>query len=105
MQIVLACYNAGLGHVLDARNLARKRGGNPDSWKDVSACLKAKSDPTVAQDEVVKYGPFNSRQTLAFVDQVWSRYHVYLPPYRTITGYDSIFRGCLLGKAPSFFCG
>lgn len=77
MHIVLACYNAGLGHVLDARSLARKRGGNPDSWKDVSACLKAKSDPEVAKDDVVKCGTFNSRQTLAFVDQVWSRYHIY----------------------------
>lgn len=77
MQIVLACYNAGLGHVLDARNLARKRGGNPDSWKEVSACLKAKANPEVAQDDAVKCGTFNSRQTLAFVNEVWSRYHVY----------------------------
>lgn len=77
MQIVLACYNAGLGHVLDARSLARKSGGNPDSWKDVSACLSAKSNPEVVKDDAVKCGAFNSRQTLAFVNQVVSRYNTY----------------------------
>lgn len=33
--MALAAYNAGIAHVLDARELTRKRGGNPDSWEDV----------------------------------------------------------------------
>ncbi len=33
--MALAAYNAGLSHVLDARELTRKRGGNPDSWPEV----------------------------------------------------------------------
>lgn len=37
--MALAAYNAGLSHVLDARALTRKRGGNPDSWEDVRANL------------------------------------------------------------------
>lgn len=32
MWMALAAYNAGLAHVLDARELVRKRGGNPNSW-------------------------------------------------------------------------
>lgn len=77
LQIVLACYNAGLGHVLDARNLARKHGANPDAWADVSHYLKRKADPEVANDVAVKCGRFNSSETLAFVDRVTTRYETY----------------------------
>lgn len=77
MQLMLACYNAGVGHVLDARNLARKYGADPDSWADVSAYLTLKSDPQIAGDEAVKCGIFNGRQTLAFVDKVVARYRNY----------------------------
>ena len=77
MQIVLACYNAGIGHVLDARSLARKYGANPDSWEDVSDYLSRKADPEVANDSAVKYGRFNSSQTLAFVDNVCAKYQTY----------------------------
>ncbi|MDU5695633.1 MAG: membrane-bound lytic murein transglycosylase MltF [Haemophilus parainfluenzae] len=31
----LAAYNMGLGHILDARRLTKKLGGNPDNWLDV----------------------------------------------------------------------
>ena len=77
MKIVLACYNAGLGHVLDARSLARKYGANPDSWSDVSTYLSLKSDPEVVKDDAVKCGRFNSSQTLAFVNKVFSKYTTY----------------------------
>ena len=77
MKIVLACYNAGLGHVLDARSLARKYGADPDSWSDVSTYLSLKSDPEVVKDDAVKCGRFNSSQTLAFVNKVFSKYTTY----------------------------
>lgn len=77
IRIILACYNAGIGHVQDARYLARKRGGDPDRWADVSACLTLKSDPEVLADEAIKCGRFSGRQTLAFVAQVLARYDSY----------------------------
>lgn len=43
--MALAAYNAGLAHVLDARRLAEKRGGNPDSWPDVRANLALLKQP------------------------------------------------------------
>ncbi|MBR3590234.1 MAG: transglycosylase SLT domain-containing protein, partial [Alistipes sp.] len=40
LSIILASYNAGIGHVLDARRLARAEGANPNSWGDVSRYLQ-----------------------------------------------------------------
>lgn len=77
IRIVLACYNGGIGHVMDARNLARKYGNNPDAWSDVSQYLTLKSKPEYAQDEVVRNGRFIGRQTLAFVDLVMRKYEIY----------------------------
>ncbi|HAS64287.1 MAG TPA: membrane-bound lytic murein transglycosylase MltF [Vibrio sp.] len=35
----LASYNVGYGHVMDARRLTKKQGGNPDQWADVKERL------------------------------------------------------------------
>ncbi len=35
----LAAYNLGLGHVLDVRDITRRRGGDPDKWMDVKENL------------------------------------------------------------------
>lgn len=35
----LASYNVGYGHVMDARRLTKKQGGNPDAWSDVKERL------------------------------------------------------------------
>ncbi|MCD8103123.1 MAG: transglycosylase SLT domain-containing protein [Alistipes sp.] len=78
MGIVLACYNCGVGHVFDARRLAAKYGGNPDSWNDVAYFLQRKGDPEFLADDAVKCGRFNgSGQTLAFVSDVLTRYDTY----------------------------
>lgn len=78
MSIVLAAYNGGIGHVLDARRLARARGENPDSWDVVARYLKLKADPAYYGDEVVRCGRFTgSRQTLAYVRDVMGRYDKY----------------------------
>ena len=77
LKIVLACYNGGIGHVVDARNLARKYGANPDSWEVVADYLTKKSDPQYAHDDVVKNGRFIGKQTLAFVNSVMERYSLY----------------------------
>jgi membrane-bound lytic murein transglycosylase F len=35
----LASYNVGYGHMMDARRLTKKQGGNPDLWSDVKERL------------------------------------------------------------------
>ncbi len=78
MSIVLASYNGGIGHVSDARRLARLHGENPNSWEVVARYLTLKSQPEYYENEVVKCGRFTgSSQTLAYVDDVIGRYDKY----------------------------
>ena len=78
MSIILASYNAGIGHVLDARRLARSEGANPNAWSDVSRYLKLMSEPAYYELEVVKSGKFTgSGQTINYVDEVMRKYNYY----------------------------
>lgn len=72
---VLAAYNLGLAHVIDAKNLAKKYGKNPTVWTNqVDSCLMLKSKPKYYQDEVVKSGYCNGKYTVDFVDNIFERY-------------------------------
>lgn len=78
LSIILASYNAGIGHVLDARRLARAEGANPNSWGDVSRYLQLKADPAYYELDIVKSGKFTgSKQTLGYVSQVMRKYNQY----------------------------
>ncbi|MCH5329960.1 MAG: transglycosylase SLT domain-containing protein [Alistipes sp.] len=77
--IVLASYNGGIGHVSDARRLARAFGEDMNSWIVVSRYLRLKSDPQYYEHEVVKYGRFrDGRHTTAYVRDVMNRYEYYI---------------------------
>ena len=78
ISLMLACYNSGTGHVIDARNLAAKHKGNPNSWADVSRYLQSKSESDYWDDEVVEHGYFGGgEETLAFVEKVMRTYQIY----------------------------
>ena len=78
MSIILASYNGGIGHVSDARRLAKLNGEDPNSWEVVARYLSLKADPAYYESEVVKCGRFTgSRQTLAYVNDVIGRYDKY----------------------------
>ena len=78
MSIILASYNSGIGHVTDARRLARSHGEDPNSWEVVARYLELKSDPAYYESEVVKCGRFTGyKQTKAYVNDVMSRYNRY----------------------------
>lgn len=76
--IIVGCYNAGIGHIADARRLARKYGRCANSWRDVAYFLRLKSYPEYYCDEVVRSGAYASgRQTSAFVRNVLEQYEDY----------------------------
>lgn len=78
LSLILAAYNSGIGHVADARRLAKAHGENPNSWESVARYLELKADPAYYEHEVVKYGRFmGSRQTIAYVENVRNRYARY----------------------------
>ena len=78
LSIILASYNAGLGHVQDARRLAKADGANPNSWAVVSNYLKLKANPAYYNRSEVKAGRFGgSRETLSFVELAMSKYAHY----------------------------
>ncbi len=73
---IIASYNTGPGHVLDARNLAMKYGANPELWEgNVKEWMIKKEDPSVFCDEVVKHGFSYGSVTARYVDDVIGTYH------------------------------
>lgn len=81
MKIVLACYNAGMGHIIDARRLAVKHGANHNSWKQLSEYVAIKGSPEWVDDEAVRNGAFDGTETLQFVDKVMEHYRDYCEKY------------------------
>lgn len=75
---ILASYNSGPGHILDAIALAGKYGLNPQKWDDnVEAAAIMKSKPAYYRDPVVKNGYFRGKETVNFVHKVQSVYNYF----------------------------
>lgn len=73
----LASYNGGYFHVRDAMSLARKYGGNPYNWGDVSDYLLKLQMPAFYNDPVVKHGYMRGTETVDYVKRIrarWSQY-------------------------------
>lgn len=77
LKFVLASYNAGIGHVFDARALAQKYGKNPQEWNDVSEYIRLKSLPEYYNDSVCKHGYLRGSETAAYVHDIINRWHYY----------------------------
>ncbi|HZL76457.1 MAG TPA: transporter substrate-binding domain-containing protein [Bacteroidales bacterium] len=78
IKFILASYNAGPGHVLDAIKLAGKNGMNPEKWDgNVAVWLLKKSEPKYFNDSVVKNGYFRGTESVNFVTEVLERYDHY----------------------------
>lgn len=78
INFILAAYNAGPGHVLDAMKLADKNGMDPEKWKDnVEVWMLKKSIPEYYNDAVVKSGFFTGKESVNFVAEILGRYEHY----------------------------
>ncbi len=78
INFILASYNIGPGHIIDAQYLAGKFGKNPKKWfKNVDTCLLSKSNPKQYKDPSVQFGYCSGLETFNFVREVISRYQHY----------------------------
>ncbi len=72
---VLASYNAGPAHIMDARRLAKRYGRSPYIWFDnTEYWLQQLQYPEFAEDSVVLYGSFNPIETVSYVKKVKRTY-------------------------------
>jgi membrane-bound lytic murein transglycosylase F len=78
INFILASYNAGPGHVIDAMKLAEKNGMNPQKWEgSVALWLLKKSEPQYYNDSVVKNGYYRGTESVNYVRQVLARFDHY----------------------------
>ena len=73
----LAAYNAGFGHVYDARRLARQQGLDPNQWFDnVERAMLLLSKRQYARK--AKYGYVRGREPVNYVQNIRNRYRGYV---------------------------
>lgn len=78
MKFVLASYNVGLSHVIDAQKLTRKYGKDPTLWEDnVEYYLLQKRDPKYFRDPVAVVGYCRCDGPVRYVKEVLQRYDEY----------------------------
>ena len=78
IKFVLAAYNAGPGHVDDARRLAATKGMDPDVWTgQVENIAIHFSESDYYNHPTVKNGYFRGQETCGYVNAIISRWHSY----------------------------
>jgi membrane-bound lytic murein transglycosylase F len=78
VKFVLASYNAGLSHVVDARNLARKYGKDPLKWEEnVQYYFSMLSNSKFYRDPVVAAGYCRCREPVKYVREILDRFEDY----------------------------
>lgn len=78
IKFILASYNAGPGHILDAMRLAQKYGKDSTKWDhNVDYYLLHKNEPQYYQDPLSKNGYCNGSQAYQYVNRVLDTYNNY----------------------------
>lgn len=80
LKFVLASYNAGLSHIVDAKNLTQKYGSDSDTarWgNNVEAFLLKKSEVKFYRDPVVTAGYCKCEEPVHYIKDVLERYEEY----------------------------
>ncbi len=72
--LALAAYNVGFGHLEDARDITRRRGGNPDAWASVRENL-----PLLRKRKwyrTTRYGYARGNEPVRYVENIRSYYDI-----------------------------
>jgi membrane-bound lytic murein transglycosylase F len=90
IKFTLASYNAGLGHIIDARALAQKNNFDHNVWDNhVAVMLTQKHLSEFNRDPVVKYGHFRGWETYGYVQNImlyYSDYKAHMEKYFDLNG-------------------
>lgn len=88
LRFVLASYNAGAGHVGDARRLAEAFGDDPNVWSEVAPWLLRLADRHWYTQPEVRYGYCRGLEPTLYVAKILRRFEHYraLVPPRPWTG-------------------
>ena len=78
VKFILAGYNAGPGHVMDAMTVCEKYGFDPHRWEgNVKDFMLKLSEKPYYSDSVCVHGFYRSNHTIRYVDKVFGKYHEY----------------------------
>ncbi|MFW5850648.1 MAG: transglycosylase SLT domain-containing protein [Bacteroidota bacterium] len=78
IKLTMASYNCGYYHVLDAQNLAERKGYDKHTWDgNVEEMILDLSYPENYKNEVVKYGYVRGIEPFTYVKQIFQRYKHY----------------------------
>jgi membrane-bound lytic murein transglycosylase F len=84
----LASYNAGVGHVRDARRLARRQGLDPNRWfGNVERAMLQLSEPVHAR--AATHGYVRGREPVHYVDAIRDLYRAYVEHYEVLDKAES----------------
>jgi membrane-bound lytic murein transglycosylase F len=78
--LALASYNIGRGHLLDARQLARDLGKNPDSWEDMEKVLPLKADKRYYPS--TRYGYARGYEPVHYVQRIRNYRDIIRPAFQ-----------------------
>ena len=70
----LAAYNVGLGHLTDARKLAREQNKDPDKWTDVKTALQQLAEPKWYKR--TRHGFARGSEAVAYVTRIRSFFDI-----------------------------
>ncbi len=88
---IVAAYNVGLGHLIDARNLTEKYGKDKNKWFDnVDYYVLMKAKPKYYNDPVVKYGYCRGEEPVKYVESIRTIFKDYINLFKpdSETGFD-----------------
>lgn len=76
-KFALAAYNAGVGRIQDCIKFAAIKGVDSSSWDNIVALIPEMSDDSILELDTIKFGKFKGVETIAYVDNVLSKYEQY----------------------------